>query len=85
MSILSDQRTQEIQRGFVRYGGDKTDIDEGRAIAEAAYRETLKMVGEWLAGFHGEHSTNNVRYQRRDCDICIGRLKLGTFKEADSE
>ena len=48
-----------------------------------AVRETLKMVGEWLEEYHEEHSVNNLRYQRKNCDICINRLKAGTFQSGE--
>ena len=89
MSILTDDQTELINRLAVnKYNKThpkscnlyERDMAGLRAVREAAYRETLKVVGEWLEEFHEEHSVNNVRYPRKDCDICIGRLKLGKLE-----
>ena len=79
MSILSDKDIRQVY-SHLKMKPPEWIPEIDKAVAEDAYRETLKMVGEWLEAFHEEHSVNNVRYPRKDCDICIGRLKLGKLE-----
>jgi len=46
--LLSDVKIQEIQLRFVRFKGDKTDVGEGRALAEAQRDLTASIKdAEW--------------------------------------
>ena len=73
MSILSDKAIKEqlLKSGFlVDYAESLTEpeLQWWRDMCEAAYRETLKMVGEWGEG--DCDCAGKILGKRRQCPTC---------------
>lgn len=69
--LLPDEEIQEIQRGFTRFPGDVTDIDEGKAIAKAHLKKVVEWGEEWCP-----HTTaDDVPQFKRECDKCWQALQ----------
>ncbi|KKL98675.1 hypothetical protein LCGC14_1822010 [marine sediment metagenome] len=87
MDMITDVLNNKLRGIIFKVLNSNASYNQGK-IAKAILDDIIPLVradcqreiGEWLEEYHEEHSVNNVRYQRKDCDICISRLKSGTFK-----